>query len=104
MIPEELSPGELQERLDAGEDLVLLDVREEPELDRGLLPGAMCIPMSQIPQRWPELPEGRPIVVYCEHGVRSAHVAAFLTGQGRTAISMADGFASWTGPVQARRP
>ncbi len=78
---------------------LLLDVREHYELGRGILPGAKVVPMSQLEAQWQGLPRDQKIVCYCEHGVRSLHVAAFLQQQGFDIVSMEDGFAEWTGPT-----
>lgn len=88
----------------AGMTFLLLDVRERFELGSGILPGARIIPLSQLEQRWSDLPRDTRIVCYCEHGVRSFHVAAFLQQQGFQAVSLAGGFAAWTGPVETALP
>lgn len=89
---------------DAGTKFLLLDVRETYELGRGILPGARVIPLSQLEQRWSELSRETRIVCYCEHGVRSFHVAAFLQQQGFEAVSLVGGFAAWSGPVDVAVP
>lgn len=76
----------------------LVDCRERMELGRGILPGATVMPMSEMQARIGELDRDRPVVVYCEHGVRSMNVAAYLTGIGMKARSLSGGFAYWTGP------
>ncbi len=97
--PLEIHGPELEGRLDrAGRDFILLDVRETYELGRGVLPGAVNLPMSELEQREAELTPGSDLIVYCEHGVRSYNVAAWLEGRGRRARSLAGGFAEWTGP------
>jgi rhodanese-related sulfurtransferase len=79
---EEISPLEFVRRREAGEDLVLLDVREPEELEVASLPGALHIPMGQVPGRWQELERGRTVVVLCRSGVRSLQVARYLERQG----------------------
>lgn len=73
-----LTPAELQRRVAAGEDLVLLDVREHEELAICRIEGATHIPMSELSVRHVELDPARPTVCICHHGVRSANVAAAL--------------------------
>lgn len=80
-------------------NFTLVDVRESHELDRGILPGAVHIPMSQFQGRVGELDRRTPVIAYCEHGVRSFHVAAFLTSHGYIAKSLQGGFAVWHGPT-----
>jgi len=74
----QITPESLKERLDAGESLVILDVREPSELALASLPGVVHIPMRQVPGRLDELDPDAPTVVMCHHGVRSMSVAQFL--------------------------
>lgn len=90
--PKKLSPRELADRLDAGEDLFLLDVRERPEYDLCHLDGAVLIPVGMIPNNRKRIPTDRPVVVYCHHGIRSANVANYLYAQdGLTNLYNLDG-------------
>jgi len=74
---------ELKERLaQPGAKPVLLDVREGWELKICSLPGALHIPMGQIPTRTEELDPAQEMVVVCHHGVRSQRVAYFLASRG----------------------
>jgi len=95
----EIERETLAERLQSPAVFTLLDIRETWELTRGLLPDAIHIAMSELENRVPELSKAVPVVVYCEHGVRSLHVAAWLIQQGYQAESLAGGFAAWHGPV-----
>lgn len=74
----QISPHELKQRLDRGEAIVILDVREPEELAIARITGALHIPMGEIPGRLHELDPEQEIVVMCHHGVRSAQVANFL--------------------------
>jgi rhodanese-related sulfurtransferase len=74
----EISVSELKRRLDGGDALTLLDVREHEELTICQLPGAVHIPMGDLPGRVHELDADRELVVFCHHGQRSAAVVAFL--------------------------
>ena len=75
-----ITPVELKQRLDAGDDLVVLDVREDGELEICRLEGAVHIPMSELSVRIHELDPERPTVCVCHHGLRSANVATALLG------------------------
>jgi rhodanese-related sulfurtransferase len=80
---QQMSVRELQERLaQSGPKPVLLDVREGWELKICALPGALHIPMGQIPARTAELDPEQELVVVCHHGVRSLRVAHFLASHG----------------------
>ncbi|MFQ5693570.1 MAG: rhodanese-like domain-containing protein [Nitrospinota bacterium] len=77
----EVTPRELKDRLDRGEEIFLLDIREPEELRRARLPGALHIPMGDIPTRSVELDPEEEIVVFCHLGLRSAQVVHFLRGR-----------------------
>ena len=77
VIPEIL-PQDLKARLDKGDAVVLLDVREPEEVEIVQLLGSVHIPMGDIPGRLHELDPDKEIIVYCHHGVRSMRVAMFL--------------------------
>jgi rhodanese-related sulfurtransferase len=93
----EIDARTLKQRLaEDSANIVLLDVREPYEYIEGLIPGAMLIPMNDIPARIDELDKRDEIVVYCAHGIRSWQVAAYLINNGFTNVRhLADGFAAW---------
>lgn len=92
----EITPREVVARRDAGEDLLLLDVREPEELQISRLPGVVHIPMGQVPQRLGELDPQREIVVICRSGGRSLQVARFLEGHGyRRVANLTGGILRW---------
>jgi rhodanese-related sulfurtransferase len=93
----EIDARTLKQRLaEDGAHVVLLDVREPYEYIEGLIPGAVLIPMNDIPARMGELDKGDEIVVYCAHGIRSWQVAAYLMHNGFANVKhLADGFAAW---------
>jgi rhodanese-related sulfurtransferase len=82
MAVEPLTPAELARRLEEGEDLIVLDVREDDEVALCSLAGSVNIPMGELSVRHTELDPDRATVCVCHHGVRSAHVAAALEGFG----------------------
>ncbi|MFT4711422.1 MAG: rhodanese-related sulfurtransferase [Planctomycetota bacterium] len=93
------SIDEGREMLTDTEGLVLLDVRTPGETAGGIIPGAILIPMDEIPNRIDEIPEG-PLLVYCHVGQRSAAVCDFLAQQGRTELhNLEGGISSWTGEI-----
>ena len=94
---ERLAPRELAARLAAGEDLVLLDVREPHEHALGLLAGSLAIPRGELSARQDELDPDRPIVCICHHGVRSLHAARFLASRGfARVLDLAGGLDRWS--------
>lgn len=86
----------LKARLDAGEAVLLLDVREQFEWDQGHLQGAVHVPLTALPLHLDELDREARIVVYCHHGNRSWYAAEYLLRQGfRHAESLAGGTNAW---------
>jgi rhodanese-related sulfurtransferase len=70
---------------------VLLDVRRDEELALASLPGALHIPMHDVPRRLNEIPRGLPVVVMCHAGERSRRVAQFLAAGGFDAVYNLEG-------------
>ncbi len=96
----EVSVKTLKAKLDAGEDFILLDVREPFEIEIAKVPGALCIPMNQVPQRVQELDPDAEILVMCRSGKRSADITAFLMHQGFTNVqNVAGGILAWATDV-----
>ncbi|MCS7065523.1 MAG: rhodanese-like domain-containing protein, partial [Fimbriimonadales bacterium] len=77
-----ITPPELKERLDRGEPLVILDVREASELEISRLPNVLHIPMGQVAERVHELNPAEEIVVMCRSGGRSAQITRLLLQMG----------------------
>lgn len=99
VIPE-ISPQDLKTRLDKGEAVVLLDVREPEEVEIVHLPGSVPIPMGDIPGRVHELDPDKEIVVYCHHGIRSMRVAMFLAQRDFDQVkNLAGGIDAWARDV-----
>ncbi len=78
----ELNSTELKNKIDAGEDILLLDIRSDGEVRQGVLPHAEHLPMHLIPLKMQDLPKDRDVVLYCRSGARSYHACAFLAQQG----------------------
>jgi rhodanese-related sulfurtransferase len=79
----------------AGAGAVVVDVREPGEYVGGHVPGALNIPLSQVPARLTEVPAGDPVYVVCATGNRSKAGADLFTRAGREAVSVAGGTAAW---------
>jgi len=104
-MPIEMTPRELASRLAGPTAPVVLDVREPEEIAIASLARAVAIPMGEVPARHGELPRDAEIVVLCHHGVRSAHVAGFLTAQGFTQIvNLRGGIDAWSLEVDPSVP
>ncbi len=101
----DLAPAEVQERLERGDRLVLLDVRNPVEWEICRLDGATLMPLSVLPARMHELDPDAEIVVYCKVGIRSAHAAQILSENGFTRVhNMAGGILRWSSDVDPSVP
>jgi len=86
--------------VDLPADLVLLDVREDDEWQAGHAPGALHVPLGQVPARLDEIPDGE-VHVICRSGGRSGQAVAWLTRNGYDVSNVAGGMHAW---VDAGRP
>ena len=77
----EITPAEMKERLDRGENFLLVDVREPWEHELCRIEGAKLIPMGSIPANLQALDVDEDVVCYCHHGMRSMDVAVWLRGK-----------------------
>ena len=101
-----VSPLEVSSRLDAGEPLRLIDVREPDEFKKARIAGAELIPMGTIPGALEKL-LGTPgsIIVFCHHGMRSLNVVQWLRQRGvANCSSMEGGIDQWSREVDASVP
>ena len=104
-MPKEITPREVKRRLDAGDDLLLIDVREPEEVRVASIEGAQVYPLSQARDWIDQLPRDREMVVFCHHGGRSAQVAMALTQRGYTGVlNMAGGIDQWSQQVDPSVP
>jgi rhodanese-related sulfurtransferase len=94
VIPE-ITVDELADLLQSG-GASLIDVREEWEYRRGRVPGAVSIPLRQLPAWIADLPRDGRCLIICEHGNRSLAATEFLLGNGfESAASVAGGTNAW---------
>jgi len=101
----EVSVEELKAARDRGETPLVLDVREDWEVQLASIPGVVHVPMNQVPARVGEFEKGRPIIVMCHAGGRSLRVAHFLTNQGFTDVAnLTGGIQAWSESVDATVP
>ncbi len=102
-IPQ-ISVKELKQRIDAGEELFILDVRQPFEYQIANI-GGKLIPMMEVPQRLAEIDRNREIVVHCKLGISSQRVAEFLAQNGYANVkSLAGGIRAWADQVDPKMP
>jgi sulfur-carrier protein adenylyltransferase/sulfurtransferase len=100
----EISVSQLKARLEKGENVFLLDVREPFEHEIANLKGQL-IPLGELPSRFDELDKEREVVVYCHHGNRSRHAAQFLMHQGfRSVKNLTGGIEAWATEIDPKIP
>ena len=101
----EVTVAELKRRLDAGEKMLLVDVREPWEYDMARIEGAKLIPMQTVPANLQSLDVEEDVICYCHHGMRSMDVAVWLRGQGiEGAKSLAGGIERWSAEIDPSVP
>jgi rhodanese-related sulfurtransferase len=102
----ELTPREFVDRRAAGEEMALLDVREDWEIALAPVPtDTVHIPMGEIPDRIRELDPNKATVVICRSGGRSAQVADFLERQGFGKVfNLAGGILAWSRVIDPSIP
>jgi adenylyltransferase/sulfurtransferase len=100
-IPQ-LGVKELKRRIDAGEDIFVLDVREPFEYQIANI-GGKLIPQNDVPQRLAEIDRDREIVVQCKSGGRSQRIAEFLLQNGYTkVVNLAGGILAWADEIDPK--
>jgi rhodanese-related sulfurtransferase len=93
-VPEEVTTGELATAMEAG--AVVVDVREMHEYIKGHVPGVALMPMSEIEQRWQEIPTDKGTVyLVCATGARSGRAAEALRNAGVDAVNVTGGTKAW---------
>jgi sulfur-carrier protein adenylyltransferase/sulfurtransferase len=100
-IPQ-ITVKELKRRIDAGEDVQLIDVREPYEYQIAQI-GGKLIPQNDVPQRLAEIDREREVVVHCRSGARSQRIAEFLKQSGYPrVVNVAGGILAWSDEIDPR--
>jgi sulfur-carrier protein adenylyltransferase/sulfurtransferase len=101
----EITPVDLKKRMDAGDDVLVLDVREPNEYQINRIPGSVLIPLGELPRRYAELPKDRDIVAQCKMGGRSAKAVEFLQTVGFKRVkNLRGGILEWIDKVDPSQP
>jgi adenylyltransferase/sulfurtransferase len=100
-----ISPEELKERMERGDKLEVIDVREPEEYEIARIEGARLLPLSRFPKWADTLDPEAEIVFMCHHGIRSAQVCAYLAREGfRKLYNLAGGIDGWSWEVDRSVP
>jgi adenylyltransferase/sulfurtransferase len=105
-IMQEITVQELKEKMDAGEDIELIDVRQPDEYQKAKIEGAKLIPLPEIIQRMDEIDNSKPIVVHCKMGGRSAKAIEFLQAAGFEGdmSNLVGGITAWSDQIDPSVP
>ena len=96
----EISTTEVQQRLEAGEKLHLIEVREVEEVQGSHIPGIVNIPLGLLEFRMHELDKKTPYIMVCRSSARSGKATAFLEAQGYDVTNMVGGMLAWEGEIK----
>ena len=102
----EITATELKQRLDHGDDIQIVDVREDNEVAIAKLPNTIHIPLAQIVNRMAEIDPARETVVHCKMGGRSARAIEALKRSGFTGnlLNLNGGITAWSNDVDPSVP
>lgn len=102
----QITATELKQRLDNGDDIQIIDVREANEVAIAKLPNSIHIPLAQVVDRMSEIDPARETVVHCKMGGRSARAIEALKRSGYTGnlINLAGGITGWSNDVDPSVP
>ena len=103
---EEITATELKNRIDAGEDVQIIDVRQPEEYAFAKIEGAKLIPLGELPSRLNELDPTREVIFQCKSGVRSARAVEFVQQSGYQGIAknLRGGITAWSNEVDPKVP
>ncbi|MBK8466535.1 MAG: hypothetical protein IPL32_11945 [Chloracidobacterium sp.] len=103
---QEITASELKTRMDAGEDIQLIDVRQPDEYAFAKIEGAKLIPLGEIMSRMNELDENRETVIHCKMGGRSARAIEAIrqSGYKGSLMNLVGGITAWSNEVDPSVP
>ena len=103
---QEITAAELKKRMDAGEDIQLIDVRQPDEHDFARIEGAKLIPLGEIARRVEEIDPNRETILHCKAGGRSAQAIDALKKAGFTGElrNLKGGITAWSNDVDPKIP
>ena len=103
---EEMTATELKQRLDNGDDIQIIDVREDYEVAVASIPNAKHIPLAEVLTRMDEIDPNRETVVHCKMGGRSARAIDALQRSGFQGklVNLKGGIIGWSNEVDPSVP
>jgi rhodanese-related sulfurtransferase len=92
-----IEPAQVRALVTMGAKITIVDVRRPDETAQGTIPGAVLMPLDNLPATYSSLPKKGKLIVYCRSGHRSAQAVQFLLDHGyKNAVSMNGGYLAWT--------
>lgn len=92
-----IEPAQVRGLMALGGKITIVDVRRPDETAQGTIPGAILMPLDNLPNTFSALPKKGKLIVYCRSGHRSAQAVQFLLDHGyKNAVSMNGGYLAWT--------
>jgi rhodanese-related sulfurtransferase len=95
-----ITTEELEQLLKEGKELELVDVREDEEVEQGMIPGAKHIRMGDIPANMDYFDDEKEYIFICRSGRRSENVCYYMQDQGFKVRNMAGGMLEWKGETK----
>ncbi len=90
-----IMPEEVYEQLKSNQDLSIIDVREDDEVAKGMIPGAKHIPLGQISDRTNEIDKNKEHIMVCRSGGRSSKASEILSNEGFNVRNLVGGMTAW---------
>jgi adenylyltransferase/sulfurtransferase len=101
----EITAVELKKRLDRGERLTIVDVREPNEYQINRIEGSILMPLGDVPKRYHELDPAEELIMQCKSGQRSGRAADFLRSVGfKRVLNLKGGILDWIDKVDPSQP
>ncbi|RSK55285.1 rhodanese-like domain-containing protein [Bacillus canaveralius] len=97
---EKITTEELKKKLESGDKLELVDVREDEEVEQGMIPGARHIRMGTIPDNLDKFDKDTEYIFICRSGRRSENVCYYMKDQGYKVRNMVGGMLEWEGETE----
>jgi len=95
-----ITTEQLLQKIEAGEEISVIDVRESDEVANGIIPGAKHIALGQIESNMDQLDKSVPHYIVCKAGGRSAMACEILEENGYNVTNIARGMMDWDGELQ----
>ena len=103
---QEISATELKQKIDSGDDIQIIDVRQPDEYDFARIPGSKLIPLGEVVNRMSEIDSSKETVIHCKMGGRSAKAIEALSAAGfsGTLVNLRGGITAWSNEVDPKVP